>query len=141
MTESSIEKSREFEYEQEALPRIPPPNSLVTTRTIAMPADTNWHGDIFGGWLMSEVDKAGSIPAFERSGGRVVTIAVHRFLFIAPVSVGEIVSCYAEVINTGRTSIRVAVNVFAGRETLDKVAEAELSFVAIDAEGRPRPFN
>lgn len=90
---------------------------------------------------MSEVDIAGSFPAAELSGGKVVTRAVHRFLFVDALAVGEIVSCYAEVIHTGRTSLRVAVNVFAGApDKQRKVAEAELTYVAIDAEGEPRSF-
>ena len=130
-----------FEREQEQLPRIAPSSCAVTTRTLTMPRDTNANGDIFGGWMMSEVDIAGSFPAAQLSGGKVATRAVHRFLFLDALAVGEIVSCYAAVIHQGRTSLRVAVNVFAGApDDQRKVAEAELTYVAIDEAGRPRRF-
>ena len=108
-----------------------------------MPADTNAHGTIFGGWVMSQVDIAGSIPAWERAQGPVVTVAVNSFVFKEPVYVGDLVSFYARVIKVGRTSITVDVEVFAqrkreGRAAL-KVTEAQLTYVAVDERRQPRP--
>ncbi len=117
----------------------------LAVRIVAMPADTNPSGDIFGGWLMSQVDVAGSIVAIQIAKGRVATVAVHDFLFLKPVLVGDLVSCYAEVIKRGRTSVRVKVDVYAEREsdpeTVDKVAEATITYVAVDDETRaPKPL-
>ncbi|MCP3665082.1 MAG: acyl-CoA thioesterase [Gammaproteobacteria bacterium] len=117
----------------------------LAVRIVAMPADTNPAGDIFGGWLMSQVDVAGSIAAIQLAKGRVATVAVHDFLFLKPVLVGDLVSCYAEVIKRGRTSVRVKVDVYAEREsdpeTVDKVAEATITYVAVDDETRaPKPL-
>jgi acyl-CoA thioesterase YciA len=108
-----------------------------------MPADTNAHGTIFGGWVMAQVDIAGSIPAWERAHGPVVTIAVNSFVFREPVFVGDLVSFYARVLKVGRTSITVDVEVFAqrrdeGRQAV-KVTEAQLTYVAVDAQRNPRP--
>jgi acyl-CoA thioesterase YciA len=114
-------------------------------RVIPMPADTNAHGVIFGGWIMAQVDLAGSVPAGERAGGRIVTIAVNSFVFKEPVYVGDLVSFFAEVVTTGRTSINVKVDVFAERRYGDglsvvKVTEATLTYVAIDENRKPRPL-
>ena len=107
-----------------------------------MPADTNAHGTIFGGWVMSQVDIAGSIPAWQRAEGPVVTVAVNSFVFKEPVFVGDIVSFYARVLKVGRTSITVDVEVFAqrgrSREAV-KVTEAQLTYVAVDERRQPRP--
>ncbi len=111
-------------------------------RVLAMPADTNGGGDIFGGWIMSQVDIAGSIVAHKAVSGRVVTVAVNSFQFKKPVYVGDLISCYGQVSKIGRTSITVWVEVFAEREGLEghcvKVTEATLTYVAIDGEGKPR---
>jgi acyl-CoA thioesterase YciA len=112
-------------------------------RIVPMPADTNAHGTIFGGWVMAQVDIAGSIPAWERAQGPVVTVAVNSFVFKEPVFVGDIVSFYAEVIRVGRTSITVDVEVFANRgrtgtREMVKVTEAQLTYVAVDERRRPR---
>ncbi|RMG56460.1 MAG: acyl-CoA thioesterase [Gammaproteobacteria bacterium] len=112
-------------------------------RLPATPQNTNAGGDIFGGWLMAQVDIAGSIPAVLRAEGRVVTAAVRSMSFLKPVRVGDLVSLYAEVIKVGRSSLQVAVEVWVQRrapvlEAL-RVAEAELVYVAIDDAGRPRP--
>jgi acyl-CoA thioesterase YciA len=112
-------------------------------RIIPMPADTNAHGTIFGGWVMAQVDLAGSIPAFERARGPVVTVAVNSFVFKEPVFVGDVVSFYAAVVKTGHTSITVGVEVFAqrgrdGRGSVVKVTEATLTYVAIGADRKPR---
>ena len=119
-----------------------PGERQLTVRVLAMPADTNPSGDIFGGWLMSQVDIAGSILAIQVAQGRVVTVAVHDFRFLKPVLVGDMVSCYAEVEKKGRTSVRVKVDVFAERErdpkSVDFVAEASITYVAVDKEAKPR---
>ena len=114
-----------------------------TLRVVPMPADANQSGDIFGGWIMSQVDIAGSIPAIRRAKGRVATVAVNSFQFRQPVLVGDVVTLYAEVVRVGRTSITVNVEVYAQRrperEETVKVTEATLTYVAIDATGQPRP--
>lgn len=120
-----------------------PDDRTPAIRVLAMPADTNAAGDIFGGWLMSQVDIAGSIAAYRHAGGRVVTVAINSFRFINPVFVGDLVSCYSEVVSIGRTSMVVDVQVFAERERgnleTQQAAEARLTYVAIDAQRRPRP--
>lgn len=121
-----------------------PENEQPVLRIIPMPADTNAHGTIFGGWVMAQVDLAGSVPAVERAAGPVVTVAVNSFLFKEPVFVGDLVSFYARVTRVGRTSITVDVEVWAqrgrrGRANAVKVTEAQLTYVAIDGERRPRP--
>jgi len=119
-----------------------PGERQLAIRVLAMPADTNPAGDIFGGWLMSQVDIAGSIIAVQVAQGRVVTVSVHEFRFIAPVSVGDLVTCYAEVEKRGRTSVRVKVEVFAERDrdpgSLHLVAEASITYVAVDENAEPR---
>ena len=113
-----------------------------TLRVIPMPANANYTGDIFGGWIMSQVDLAGSVPAVRRAKGRVATVAVNSFVFKQPVLVGDLVSFYAEVVRVGRTSITVAVEVYAQRrpepEHCVKVTEATLTYVAVDNERQPR---
>jgi acyl-CoA thioesterase YciA len=114
-------------------------------RVVPMPADRNYVGDIFGGWIMSQVDIAGSIPAMRRARGRVATVAVNSFLFKQPVFVGDLVSFYAEVVRVGNTSITVNVEVYAQRnpekEECVKVTEATLTYVAVDQNRRPRPLH
>ncbi|SDY06971.1 acyl-CoA thioesterase [Nitrosomonas sp. Nm33] len=124
---------------------VPLPEGQPILRTVPMPSDTNYAGDIFGGWIMSQVDTAGSIPAIRRARGRVATVAVNSFVFKQPVFVGDIVSFYANIIKIGRTSITVAVSVYAqrgaregGEEICIKVTEAVLTYVAIDENRRPR---
>ncbi|MBL8470217.1 MAG: acyl-CoA thioesterase [Rhodocyclaceae bacterium] len=111
-------------------------------RVVPMPADTNPHGDIFGGWIMAQVDVAGSIPAVRRAQGRVASVAVNSFLFKQPVAVGDLVSFFAEVVKVGRTSITVDVQVFAERgpdcKEVVKVTEATLTYVALNADGSKR---
>ncbi|OZI20098.1 acyl-CoA thioesterase [Bordetella genomosp. 9] len=113
-------------------------------RVMPMPADANVHGDVFGGWIMAQVDIAGSIPAARRAAGRVATIAVNSFLFKQPVFVGDLLSLYADVVKTGTTSITVSVEVYAQRQRLDaevvKVTEATLVYVATDDARRSRPL-
>jgi acyl-CoA thioesterase YciA len=121
-----------------------PKGEMPVLRIVPMPADTNAHGTIFGGWVMSQVDIAGSIPAWARAKGPVVTIAVNSFVFKEPVHVGDLVSFYARVIKVGRTSITVDVAVYAQRDRQGgdeavKVTEAQLTYVAVDARRQPRP--
>ncbi|MES2770714.1 MAG: acyl-CoA thioesterase [Pseudomonadota bacterium] len=118
------------------------PNKQPTLRVMPMPADVNPNGDIFGGWIMAQVDLAGAIPAMRRARGRVVTVSVDAFLFKQKVSVGDVLSFFAEIVHTGRTSLRVNVEVFAERNPADpitvKVTEATLTYVAIDQQGVKR---
>lgn len=113
-----------------------------TLRVVPMPADANHTGDIFGGWIMAQVDLAGSIPAMRLAKGRVATVAVNSFQFRQPVMVGDLVSIYAEVVRVGRTSITVNVEVYAQRRPDElecvKVTEATLTYVAVDNNRRPR---
>src|SRR5574340_1121396 len=108
-----------------------------------MPADANQHGDIFGGWIMAQVDLAGGTFAAKIARGRVATVAVKEFVFKEPVQIGDLLSFYAELLRIGTTSITVKVEVYAERRPTDphvvKVTEATLTYVAIDANGRPRP--
>ncbi|MEO1200834.1 MAG: acyl-CoA thioesterase [Pseudomonadota bacterium] len=118
------------------------PRGDLTVRTIAMPADTNANGDIFGGWVMAQMDAAGGIACVERAQGRVVTIAVDAMTFIQPVKVGDVLCVYTSIDRIGRTSMKVHVEAWARRFTAnrrDKVTEATFTFVAIDDQGRPRP--
>ena len=112
-------------------------------RVVPMPADTNAHGTIFGGWVMAQVDLAGSIPATVRARGKVVTVSVNSFQFKQPVLVGDLVSFYADVVKVGRTSITVDVEVYAQRQRFGaevvKVTEAQLTYVAVDEKRKPRP--
>jgi acyl-CoA thioesterase YciA len=119
------------------LPSHPP-----TLRVVPMPADLNQNGDVFGGWVMAQVDVAGAIPAMRRARGRVATVSVNSFVFKQPVSVGDIVSLFAEIVHVGRTSITVNVEVYAERNYANpvtvKVTEAQLTYVAIDGNGEKR---
>lgn len=113
-------------------------------RVVPMPGDANMHGDVFGGWIMSQVDIGGSVAASRRAKGRVATIAVNSFTFKEPVFVGDLISVYAEIIKTGNTSITVSVEVYAERPLLTgetvKVTEAVLTYVATDDQRRSRPL-
>jgi len=120
-----------------------PENKMPVIRVPAMPADLNEGGTVFGGWIMSQVDIAGSIPAAERAAGPVVTRAVDSFEFKKPVYAGDLISCYAHVVTVGRTSITVHVEVYAqhmekGVVTTGAVTEASLVYVAVDEHGKPR---
>ena len=114
-------------------------------RLMPMPADANSTGDIFGGWIMAQVDIAGAIPALRLAKGRVATVAVNSFLFKQPVLIGDLVSFYAEVVRVGRTSVTVDVEVFAQRglpeEVTVKVTDAPLTYVAVDQNRKPRPVH
>ncbi|MDL5031778.1 acyl-CoA thioesterase [Pelomonas sp. APW6] len=110
-----------------------------------MPADANHNGDVFGGWIMAQVDIAGSILPARLSRGRIATVAVKEFLFKQPVSIGDLLSFYAQVVRVGRTSVTVQVEVIAERNPASphvvKVTEAQLTYVAIDKDGKSRPFS
>lgn len=117
------------------------PRGELTVRQIAMPADTNANGDIFGGWVLSQMDQAGGIAAVERAQGRVVTIAVDAMTFIRPVKVGDVLCVYTEIESVGRTSMKVHIEAWAQRfrsHLTEKVTDAVFTFVAIDDQGKPR---
>ena len=122
----------------------PTPQGELSLQAVAMPADTNPHGDIFGGWLMSQMDLAGGITAGEVAGGRVATVAVDGMAFLTPVHVGAVVSCYCDVLEIGRSSVRIVVEVWINSKHDGepiKVTEGEFVFVAIDENGRTRSIN
>ncbi|NKI93778.1 acyl-CoA thioesterase [Rhizobacter sp. SG703] len=114
----------------------------LVLRVMPMPADSNSNGDIFGGWIMAQVDLAGSVLPARIAKGRVVTVAVNEFVFKQAVSIGDLLSFYARVDRIGRTSITVHVEVYAERNPAElqvvKVTEANLTYVAIDRDGQPR---
>ncbi len=118
------------------------PDRQPTLRVVAMPSDSNYTGDVFGGWIMGQVDIAGSIPAVQRARGRVVTVAVNSFIFKQPLYVGDVVSFYTHIDKIGRTSITVSVEVYAQRDPAlpicVKVTEATLTYVAISENRKPR---
>lgn len=117
------------------------PSGALTVRTLAMPADTNPAGDIFGGWVMSQMDIAGAIAAVERVGGRVVTVAVDSMTFIAPVKVGDVLCVYTTIERVGTTSVTVSIEAWARRNRISdrvKVTEARYVYVALDEHGGKR---
>ena len=116
----------------------------LVLKVIPLPADTNGNGDIFGGWVMAQVDLAGSVLPARHTKGRMATVAVNEFIFKQPVRIGDILSFYSKLERLGRTSVTVKVEVFAERFTAQgqyiKVTEATFTYVAIDDNGRPRPI-
>lgn len=119
------------------------PRGEITLQTVPLPADSNANGDIFGGWLMSQMDLGASVLARRRAKGRVATVAVDAMQFLKPVKIGDVVSIHAEMEREGRSSMRIALEVWVTREPEDrriKVTEAVFTFVAIDEEGRSRPL-
>ena len=119
------------------------PRGDLCIRTLAMPADTNANGDIFGGWVLSRMDQAGGIAGVERARGRVVTIALEAMTFIRPVKVGDVLEVYTEVESIGRTSMKMHIEAWARRfqtHAQEKVTDATFTFVAIDDNGKPRPI-
>ncbi len=118
------------------------PQTQPVLRTVPMPADVNQNGDVFGGWVMAQVDVAGAIPAMRRARGRVATVSVNSFQFKQAISVGDVVSLYADIVHVGNTSITVNVEVYAERNYASpvtvKVTEAQLTYVAIDGSGKKR---
>ena len=125
-------------------PPVLPDGSVLVMRVMPLPADTNGNGDIFGGWLMAQVDMAGAVLPLRIARGRIATVAVNQFLFKQPVSVGDLLSFYARVERVGNTSVTVHVEVYAERDPANlhvvKVTEANLTYVAIDDHGKPRPI-
>jgi len=123
-------------------PKGLPDGKIPQLRVMPMPADANIHGDVFGGWIMAQVDIAGSLPAVRRANGRVATVAVNSFLFKNPVFVGDLLSFYADIVKVGNTSITVNVEVYAERNRLQadtvKVTEATLTYVATSEDRKPR---
>ena len=129
-----------------ALSRPPsgPDGGVLGLRVMPLPADVNSNGDVFGGWIMAQVDMAGAVLPSRIARGRIATVAVSEFIFKQPVSIGDLLSFYARVLRVGRSSVTVHVEVFAERNPADpqvvKVTEANLTYVAIDGEGKPRPL-
>ncbi|PWV61185.1 acyl-CoA thioesterase [Plasticicumulans acidivorans] len=123
-----------------------PDDRQPTVRVVAMPEFTNATGNIFGGWIMAQMDLAGSIIAVERADGPVATVAVQSMAFHAPVHVGDLLSCYAEIERSGRTSVTVRIDVHVRRHQRsatppsEKVTEAVITYVKVDPEGRPSPL-
>ena len=121
-----------------------PEGTQLVLRVMPLPADVNANGDIFGGWIMAQVDLAGAVLPARIAKGRIATVAVNQFIFKQPVSIGDLLSFYAHVTRVGRTSVTVHVEVYAERNPADlqvvKVTEANLTYVAIDAQGQPRPL-
>jgi acyl-CoA thioesterase YciA len=124
------------------LPTSLPDGAELVLRVMPMPADSNANGDIFGGWIMAQVDVAGAVLPMRIARGRIATVAVNQFIFKQPVSVGDLLSFYAKVLRVGQTSVTVHVEVHAERNPADlqvvKVTEANLTYVAIDRDGKPR---
>lgn len=124
-------------------PAIPPSDEELVLKVIPMPGDSNANGDIFGGWVMAQVDLAGSVIPARYADGRMATVAVNEFIFKQPVRVGDILSFYSKLTRIGKTSITVKVEVYAERFQSQgqfvKVTEANLTYVAIDDQGKPRP--
>lgn len=119
------------------------PTGEITLQTIAMPGDANGNGDIFGGWLMAQMDLGASVLARRRARGRVATVAVDAMQFLKPVQVGDVVSIHSDMVHEGRTSMGIQIEVWVqhlGAENVIKVTEAQFTFVAIDEEGQPRPL-
>lgn len=122
----------------------PVPQGELALQTIAMPKDTNANGDIFGGWLLSQMDMAGAMTAGDVASGRVATVAVEGMALLTPVHVGAVVTCYCDVLEVGRSSIRIVVEVWINSQHDGepiKVTEGEFVFVAIDQNGRTRAIN
>lgn len=124
-----------------SVPQSPQPQGEVVIRTMAMPSDANANGDIFGGWLISQMDIGGAILARGTSHGRVTTVAVDAMSFLLPVNVGDVVTCYAQLLDIGRTSMKVRVEAWVQRyadRTLLHVTEGIFTYVAINDQGRPQ---
>ena len=121
----------------------PEPRGELTVRLVAMPADTNANGDIFGGWVLSQMDQAGGIAGVDRAQGRVVTIAIDAMTFVRPVRVGDVLCVYTAVDAVGRTSMKIHVEAWARRfrtDVRELVTTGTFTFVAVDDAGRPRPI-
>ncbi len=133
-------QQRPFHPSADAMPAVEPRGELAS-RVMAMPANTNPMGDIFGGWIMSLMDAAGKMTAASRALGRVVTVSVSNITFLQPVKVGDTVCCYTDIVRTGRSSITLDVEVWVKRQGQGeriRVTSAVFTFVAVDDQGRPR---
>jgi len=120
-----------------------PPAEQPALRTLTMPADANVNGDIFGGWVLAQMDLAGAVPAAARARGRIATVAIEAMRFHKPIFVGDLVSCYARIQRAGTTSLTVAIETWAKRHLSTeevRVTEGTFVYVAIDEKGRPRPL-
>ena len=137
-----ISRPAEYVSEHQLSPLELPGDRQLVLRVMPMPADANGNGDIFGGWIMAQVDLAGAVLPARIAKGRIATVAVNQFIFKQPVSMGDLLSFYAHVERIGRTSITVRVEVYAERNPANlhvvKVTEANLTYVAIDMQGQPR---
>ena len=131
-------------HEEKHAPVTLPADKELVLRVIPMPSDANFNGDIFGGWIMAQVDIAGSVLPARIAKGRIATVAVNEFVFKQPVSISDLLSFYARIERIGTTSITVNVEVYAERNPANlqvvKVTEANLTYVAIDKDGKPRPI-
>ncbi|GAB4218140.1 MAG: acyl-CoA thioesterase [Rhodoferax sp.] len=141
MSETPLSEAKEVRVAEVKLPD----DLALALKVIPMPRDCNANGDIFGGWVMAQVDLAGAVIAAPHAGGRMATVAVNEFIFKQPVRVGDILSFYGELVRLGRTSITVKIVVFAehfrAQGRYFKVTEALITYVAIDETGRPRPLS
>lgn len=119
------------------------PQGELVLRTLAMPADTNSNGDIFGGWIVSQMDLGAGIAAKLRSQGRAATVAIDKIVFKRPIHIGDIVSCYADIVRVGRTSMEINIEIWAEHTCINKLelfTEGVFTYVAIDDYGKPRPI-
>lgn len=133
MNDTDIDDDKDFDKE-------PTPVGELALQTVAMPADTNANGDIFGGWLVSQMDLGAAIAAIKIAKGRVATVTIDGMVFLTPVHVGAVVSCYTEVLEVGRSSMRIRVEVWIKHKTTfepQKVTEGEFVFVSLDHQGNP----
>ena len=141
---SATDRPAASDQGEDGAPLALPTDRELVMRVMPMPADSNANGDVFGGWIMAQVDLAGAVLPARIAKGRIATVAVDEFVFKQPVSVGDLLSFYAHVLNIGRTSVRVRVEVYAERNPADlkvvKVTEATVTYVAIDGNGQPRPL-
>jgi acyl-CoA thioesterase YciA len=118
------------------------PKGILSLQTIAMPSDTNWNGDIFGGWLVSQMDLAGAVAARRRADGRITTIAIDTMVFHHPVHIGDVISCFTCIEHVGNTSMKIRIEVWETgerRKVPQKFTEGLFTYVAIDENGKPRP--
>lgn len=119
------------------------PEGVLSLQTIAMPADTNWSGDVFGGWIVSQMDLAGAIHAERFSKGRCATISINQMTFLVPVKVGDVISCYTKILKVGNTSIQMEIEVWDSHDDSRppvRVTEGVFTFVAVDVKGYKRPI-
>ena len=120
------------------------PEGMLSLQTIAMPADTNWSGDVFGGWIVSQMDLAGAIHAERFSKGRCATISINQMTFLVPVKVGDVISCYTKILKVGNTSIQMEIEVWDSHDSSRppvRVTEGVFTFVAVDVKGNKRQIS